>query len=131
MQWKLFRGNWWLFLKGSGDYEAIGYYPTSIFNNGQMARNATLITYGGETAGPSPYPPMGSGELASKGWQHAAFQNSIFYIPRDENNGAGVWASLTTLPTPSCYSIDLVPSTSGGSWGTYFYFGGLGGDCQD
>jgi hypothetical protein len=58
MQWKLVRGNWWLFIRGPGEYEAIGYYPTSIFNNGQMARNATQITYGGETAPPKPYPQM-------------------------------------------------------------------------
>ncbi len=129
MQWKLFRGNWWLFIRGAGDYEAIGYYPTSIFNNGQMSRNATQITYGGETAPPKPYPQMGSGEHASTGWQHAAFQKGIFYIPRDEDNGTGVWASLTKLPTPSCYSIEITPSSEGGSWGTYFYFGGPGGNC--
>jgi hypothetical protein len=72
---------------------------------------------------------MGSGEHANAGWQHAAFQKSIFYIPRDEDNGTGVWASLTTMSTPSCYSIDLVPSSEGGNWGTYLYFGGPGGNC--
>jgi len=39
-----------------------------------------------------------------------------------------VGASPTKLSTPSCYSIDLVPSSEGASWGTYFYFGGPGGN---
>jgi hypothetical protein len=128
LQWKLYRGNWWLFIRGGGAFEALGYYPTSIFEGGQMSRNATQITYGGETAPPKPYPQMGSGQHASQGWQRAAFQKSIFYIPRDEDDGTGVWASLTKLSPPSCYSIDLVPSSEGGSWGTYFYFGGPGGN---
>lgn len=25
MQWKMYEGNWWLFLKGPGSYEALGY----------------------------------------------------------------------------------------------------------
>lgn len=130
MQWKLYRGNWWLLIRGSGEFEAIGYYPTSIFEGGQMSRNATQITYGGETAPPKPFPQMGSGRHASEGWQRAAFQKSIFYIPRDEDNGTGVWASLGKLSTPSCYSIDVVPASEGGSWGTYIFFGGPGGnDC--
>jgi len=33
---------------------------------------------------------MGSDEFASQGWQHAAYQNIIFYIARDENDGVGV-----------------------------------------
>jgi hypothetical protein len=129
MQWKLFRGNWWLFLKGAGSYEAVGYYPTKIFEGGQMSRNATQITYGGETVGPSPWPQMGSGETADKGWQRAAYQRTIFYIPRDEDDGTGVWANLTVIPPDKCYSIDLVPASNGGSWGEYFFFGGPGGDC--
>jgi hypothetical protein len=128
MQWKLYRGNWWLLIRGAGDFEAIGYYPTSIFESGQMSRNATQITYGGETAPPRPFPQMGSGRHAGEGWQRAAFQKGIFYIPRDEDNGTGVWASLGKLSTPSCYSIDVVPASEGGSWGTYIFFGGPGGD---
>ncbi len=129
LQWKLFHGNWWLFLKGPGSYEAVGYYPTSIFSGGQLSKNATEITYGGETAGTKPYPQMGSGAFANQGWQRAAFQNTIFYIPRDEDDGTGVWADLTANePSPGCYTIDLVPASSGGSWGTYFFFGGPGGN---
>ena len=40
-----------------------------------------------------------------------------------------MWASLTKQQTPPCYSLELTPSSEGGSWGTYFYFGGPGGNC--
>jgi hypothetical protein len=131
LQWKLYSGNWWLFLKGPGDYEAVGYLPTSVYNGGQMSKNATSIIYGGETTrktGDS-WPQMGSGELASQGWQHAAFQNTIFSIPRDENDGVGVWADMTATDEAftSCYTINLVPASNGGNWGTYFFFGGPSG----
>ncbi|MFQ5350751.1 MAG: neprosin family prolyl endopeptidase, partial [Thermoanaerobaculia bacterium] len=128
LQFKLFGDNWWMFLKGPGAYEAVGYYPDSIYGSGPMKDAAAEILYGGETATNGTWPEMGSGQFANQGWQRAAFQNTIFYIPRNENNGVGVWASLSAQePAPSCYTVDLVPASSGGSWGTYFYFGGPGG----
>ncbi len=128
LQYKLFGDNWWLFLKGPGSYEAVGYYPDSIYNSGPMADAASEALYGGETATRDVWPEMGSGEFANQGWQRAAFQNTIFYIPRNEDNGVGVWASPTAQePAPSCYTVDLVLAASGGNWGTYFYFGGPGG----
>jgi hypothetical protein len=130
MQWKLFSGNWWLFLKGPGSYEAVGYYPTSIYNGGQLTRNATTIEYGGEVARKSGdvWPQMGSGAFASAGWQFAAYQHTIFYIPRDEDDGVGVWASLTAVneALTRCYTINYVSANAGSSWGTYIYFGGPG-----
>ncbi len=130
LQWKLYSGNWWLLLKGPGDYEAVGYYPTSIYNGGQLSKLATLIEYGGETTrktGDS-WPQMGSGASANQGWQHAAFQNTIFYIPRDENGGVGVWSELTGMAEglATCYSINVIPAASGGSWGSNFFYGGPG-----
>lgn len=129
LQWKLFSSNWWLFLKGPGTYEAVGYYPTSIYNGGQLATSASQIKYGGETdIENGSYPQMGSGQFASAGWQQAAYQHTIFYIPRDENDGVGVWASLTKVEaSSSCYTIELTPASNGGNWGTYFFFGGPGG----
>lgn len=47
LQWKLYSGNWWLFLKGPGNYEAVGYLPTSVYNGGQNSKNATRIVFGG------------------------------------------------------------------------------------
>jgi hypothetical protein len=127
LQWKYFAGNWWMFYQGS----AVGYYPGKVFNRGPMATNASATLYGGETytAGNN-WPQMGSGKFASAGWSQAAFQNTIFYIPRDENGGTGVWSALTTTATnPACYTINYTGSATGGSWGTYFYFGGPGGVC--
>lgn len=127
LQWKYYQGNWWLFVQN----QAVGYYPGAVYNGGQMATNAELIDYGGETyTSGTDWPQMGSGKFASEGWQQAAFQNTIFYIPRDENGGTGVSASLNTIETnPSCYTIALTPSENGGNWGTYFFFGGPGGQC--
>lgn len=131
LQWKLYSGNWWLFLKGPGNYEAVGYLPTSVYSGGQNSRNATSVIYGGETTRKTgnSWPQMGSGEFASQGWQHAAYQNTIFYISRDENDGVGVWADMTTTDEAfsTCYTINLTPASSGGNWGTYIFFGGPGG----
>jgi hypothetical protein len=135
LQWKLYQGNWWLWLKGPGDYEAVGYYPTSIFNGGQLSKLANSIDYGGEVArllGDN-WPQMGSGQLSEKGWEYAAYQSSIFYIPNGESGGVGVWADLTAADEalPACYTIGLENYPNGGSWGTNFYFGGPGGStCQ-
>lgn len=71
---------------------------------------------------------MGSGAFANLGWQYAAFQNTIFYIPQDIDDGTGIWAQLGTTDEAlaSCYTINYVSANSGSSWGTYFYFGGPG-----
>lgn len=56
-------GNWWLALGG----EWVGYYPAYIYGGGQMSHHAKVIQYGGEVAGQTEWPPMGSGEWAKKG----------------------------------------------------------------
>jgi hypothetical protein len=127
-QWKYYQGNWWLYLQGSGNLEAVGYYPGSVYNGGAMATDAAMVDYGGEVApNGMTWPPMGSGNFANAGFGKAAYQQTIFYISTSDT---GVWASLTPVQTaPSCYTIDYVPASRGGSWGTYFYFGGPGGTC--
>jgi hypothetical protein len=127
MQWRLTGGKWWLFLQGDGAYEAVGYYPVSIYKRGQLSKNATVIDYGGETVGAASWPPMGSGSFASQGPSQAAYQSLIFY-----NAGTGTtdtkWGNLgASQPSPKCYTLKLTPSSSGGSSGTYFYYGGPGG----
>ena len=127
MQWKHSQGNWWLYLQGTGTLDPVGYYPGSIYGSGQLSQYSTLIEYGGETVGITSWPPMGSGAFANAGYQYAAYQRLIYYT---DTSGAGQWASLNPVqPTPSCYTIVYTPSSSGGSWGTYFYFGGPGGNC--
>ncbi len=121
-------GNWWLYLGGTSAANAVGYYPTSIYNGGVMATSAAEITYGGETVceAAGTWPPMGSGEPAENGWQHAAYQRDVFYFPTD---GGARYATLTgETPSPACYT--QVVGTARPPWNTYFFFGGSGGgDC--
>jgi hypothetical protein len=81
---------------------------------------ATLIEYGGEVARKTGdvWPQMGA--QASSGWQFAAYQNTIFYIPTNADDGVGVWANLTTTDEAltSCYTINYVSASSGSTWGT-------------
>jgi len=125
MQWKFTGGNWWLFLQGAGTYDAVGYYPGSIYHGGQLSRYATAIDYGGETVGSTSWPPMGGGAFASQGFKKAAYQRYIFYIDAASTSR---WSSLRAQqPSPKCYTLKLTPAASGGTWETYFYFGGPGG----
>jgi Neprosin len=123
MQWKLYQGNWWLWLNS----EPVGYYPTSIYNGGQLSEQATVIEYGGEVARlvGDVWPQMGSGQFAERGFEFASYQNTIFWITPEET---GVWAELTKADEalPVCYTIELTDYPNGGSWGTYFFFGGSG-----
>jgi hypothetical protein len=124
-QWKYWAGNWWLFIQGT----AIGYYPGSVYRGGQLNYgNATLAEFGGETyTGGSYWPQMGSGYFPGAGFGWAAYQNNIFYIDRPSYNS--YWSTLTRYASnTACYDINITPS-SGGSWGTYFYYGGPGGYC--
>jgi hypothetical protein len=133
MVWRHTQGNWWLYLqKGGGTLDAVGYYPDTFFNGGQLSKNATWTDYGGETALPSigstdTWPPMGSGEFADQGYQYAAYQSVIHYF---DLSGNSQWPTLTPVPDApaTCYTITSVPASSGGSWGAYIYFGGPGGN---
>ncbi len=118
----LYQGNWWLYLKGTSYKEAIAYYPTALFNGGQLATGAQEIDYGGETVGTTSWPPMGSGHFPAEGFGKTCFQRNIYYFAK---TGGSVNASLTaSQPSPACYKINLL---SGGPWNSYFYFGGPGG----
>jgi hypothetical protein len=125
LQYQYFQGNWWLNVQGTW----LGYYPGSVYNGGPMASSSDLTEVGGETyTGGSNWPQMGSGQWASAGNGQAAYQNDIFYIA--DQNTTAYYSSLTTDETnPNCYTIAYTPSSAGGSWGTYFYFGGPGGNC--
>lgn len=125
LQYQYYQGNWWLNVQGTW----LGYYPGSVYNGGPMAGSSDLTEFGGETyTGGSDWPQMGSGQWAGAGFGQAAFQNDIFYIA--DQNDTGIYSSLNTEETnPNCYTIAYTPSSSGGSWGTYFYFGGPGGNC--
>jgi hypothetical protein len=124
LQWKRHTdGNWWLFYRGPGDYIAVGYYPHSLYGDGAMATKSAKVAFGGEDTGSSAAKQMGSGEKANAGWQHAAYQHTIFYI---DTNTTSQWANLDKYESnPDCYTADV--HNIYGSWGTYLYFGGP--DC--
>ncbi|EDR02747.1 uncharacterized protein LACBIDRAFT_307948 [Laccaria bicolor S238N-H82] len=138
LQWYFYQGNWWLYLRGAGAYDAVGYYPGSIYNGGQLTKSAQLIEYGGEVlrfTTAVAWPQMGSGMFPDKGFEQAAYQNAIFYSPPDVNGSASptVWSDLTkaVIGSRSCWDINITESAQGGDWGTFFFFGGPGGDtCQ-
>jgi Neprosin len=126
-EWYLYNSAWWLAINGVW----IGYYPTSVYNGGQMSHYATEVDFGGEVNASETnqnWPQMGSGKPASKGYEKAAYQSSIEYIGLDSK---AYWTNLTTDVTGSgaspspCYSLSYAPAS--GSTGTYFYFGGPGG----
>jgi hypothetical protein len=123
----LYNGNWWIYLGGLAPANAIGYYPTSLYSGGQMASNATEILFGGETVTHAvSWPAMGSGAMASAGWQQAAYQRNTYYFP---TGGGAQWADLTPEePSPACYTLSLASAPA--PWGIYFFYGGPGGgDC--
>jgi Neprosin len=120
-------GNWWLYLGGGAAANAVGYYPTSIYKGGQLASNAQVITYGGETVCRAVgWGDMGSGKFASAGWQNAAYQRDIYYYPAA---GGSAWANLLpTQDSPGCYTVTAASAPD--PWNIYFFFGGPGGtDC--
>jgi hypothetical protein len=121
----LFNGNWWLYLGGTAAANAVGYFPTSIYNGGAMANHASDFLMGGETVctGAGTWPGMGSGAFANAGWQHAAFQRDIFYFP---TGGGAQYAALTgQTPSPGCYTQSI--GNVAAPWNIYFFFGGPGG----
>jgi hypothetical protein len=122
-------GNWWLYLNGLTPEDAVGYYPASIFQGGQMSRNATRIDYGGEAVFGTEWPSMGSGNFGSAGYGHAAYHRDIYYFTGPGPGGSAQSANLSPAqPCPACYTVQY--ATAASPWNTYFYFGGPGGsDC--
>jgi hypothetical protein len=115
-QYFLSGGNWWLALGG----QWVGYYPASIYGGGQMSHHAQIIQYGGEVAALTYWPPMGSGDWASKGSKYAAYQNDIWYY---DTKSVEWWAGLTLKqPSPKCFKDAFLTYAP-----TSFYFGGPGG----
>jgi hypothetical protein len=118
----LSQGNWWLFLNGIDQQHAIGYFPISLFAGGPMATGATTVEFGGETAGITTFPPMGSGAFANAGAGFAAYQRSLHYFSQTgdmqpaELTAAQEWAAAYTIAVGVNAGADPA-----------FYFGGPGG----
>jgi len=121
--WRLVEGNWWLYLNGTDGSSAVGYYPTSLYNGGQLASYATDVDYGGETVNQTVWPPMGSGAFANLGYQRAAYFRNVYFFDTD---GGAQQAQLSgQQPCPNCYTV--VVQQSSDPWDEYFFFGGPGG----
>jgi hypothetical protein len=120
-------GPWHLWLRSTRGWEDVGYYPSEIFNGGQMSREATSMTFGGQEARVlgHAWGQMGSGEFASAGFRRAAFQTDIIYY--EPPSFTTVPPTLTPFVTSSsCYTFENTPGLLG-TTGTAFFFGGPGG----
>jgi hypothetical protein len=122
LEYYLYKGAWWLW---SGDW--IGYYPLKLYKNGALTKHATFLEFGGEVVGTTSWPPMGSGVLPGAGYQHAAYQRSVWYL--DSKGNAHDTALQFDQEAPKCYKISKSPAPGHSSWSQYpyFYFGGPGG----
>lgn len=114
-------GNWWLFYRGPGEYIAFGYYPGSLYGDGEMSRQASIIRWGGEDTGEPSACQMGSGAFPSEGWGKAAFHDTAFYI---DTNTVSQWPTLSKIEIPGdCYRIDI-HNFSDNRQKTSLFFGG-------
>jgi hypothetical protein len=119
-------GRWWLYFNGTQASNAIGSFRVSLFGGGALATQASEIDFGGETAGTTSFPPMGSGLFANQGLQRAAFQRTIGYWA--PSGGGLINANLIPFqPTPWCYTAEV--NLSGSPWYETLWFGGPGGSC--
>jgi hypothetical protein len=122
IQVQFYRGNWWIFLNGV----AIGYYPASLYRQGQLAYSAVLIEIGAESSGTVVWPPEGSGAWSSTGANKAAYARNLFYLDSRLNSH---WSTGLTrgAPSPNCYTVTGPAWNAVSGWGEYFYAGGPGG----
>jgi hypothetical protein len=114
---------WWIYVDGEGSEHALGYFPTSLYGEGPLARGAGQFLCGGEVTGTTSAPPMGSGQFANAGYQHATYQRDIHTF---SSSGARRDADLAlTQPSKSCFTAKT--ATTAAPWGTTLWFGGPGG----
>jgi hypothetical protein len=127
LTWTWMSGNWYLWV----NRQIIGYYPGSLFGNGELATHSTVIQYGGEILGDSRgffyFPQMGSGDWGTQGYGSAAYQRELWHLDVHAN---AIPANLTVNNNCASRSSMLGPYTDPNpSWQTYFFFGGPGGYC--
>jgi len=91
---------WWIYY----NREAMGFYPDNLFNDGQLTKNATYVTFGGESSATEfDFSPMGSGRYAVEGWQLAAYQRMIGYFPVSNQDSPDVHPKIkSTNLKPLC-----------------------------
>jgi hypothetical protein len=121
---KLYEGNWWVYVGGDQDDNAVGYFPGILYDGGPLASGATEVDFGGEVCGGPPFAPMGSGAFAAAGPAQAAYQRNLGV----STVNAGLQTSLplqTDQADPIAYTVAHATSAA---WGEYIYFGGAGGN---
>lgn len=133
IKFQLWRDNWWLKV---GD-RWVGYYPSWLFFGGKgkslfttLGAYADKVHFYGEIADSTEVAgrtgtDLGSGHWPDRGWTWSAYQRNLRYQRdsdgrmEDYDGGTG-WAS-----DPDMYDIET-HMRSGGSWGSYFWYGGPG-----
>ncbi|KAH9576767.1 hypothetical protein CY35_01G181200 [Sphagnum magellanicum] len=118
-------GNWWLQFND----EIVGYWPSSLFNSLKNAADA--IDWGGEIiwdggTNTSVFTDMGSGEPAALGYERAAYQRNLQYVGID-NALHDVTDLQVATEAPLCYTAVAGHNKP---WGSFFYFGGSGSQCN-
>lgn len=134
---RLHQGNWWVWVAG----EWAGYYPYCIGGGAQPCSRGTLFSTSGirdsadrldwygevyDSSAPSATSTdMGSGQLASTGWQHAGYFRNLTYF----------WAPATywwwdsgsvSVTDAACYDANGPFYSADASWRNWFFYGGPG-----
>ncbi|XP_006293351.2 uncharacterized protein LOC17888703 [Capsella rubella] len=116
-------GHWWLQF---GEKYIIGYWPASLFS--YLSESASMIEWGGEVVnsqseeGQHTTTQMGSGRFAEEGWGKAGYFKNVQVV--DGSNELRNPENLQVFTDQeNCYNVK---SGNGGSWGSYFYYGGPG-----
>ncbi|XP_042439165.1 uncharacterized protein LOC122024576 [Zingiber officinale] len=119
-------GHWWLEL---GSSLVVGYWPAFLFSH--LAEHANMVQFGGETVntrslGLHTSTQMGSGHFAEEGFRRASYFRNLQLV--DWDNNLIPLSNLRLLADhPNCYSIR---GGANGAWGSYFYYGGPGGNMR-
>lgn len=121
---KNYYGNLWIYANN----EWIGYYPGSLFRKDGLRSEANKVSWYGEIVdaddGYATYTDMGSGSHAAAGYRKAAYMRNLKYF--ETNRGLPSDYRGTPIVSDSrCYSL-ATWYASGGSWGSYQFWGGPG-----
>lgn len=118
--------DWWIRVNG----EWIGRYPKSLFHSSGLQDQADMYQWYGEIYdGNAPSPTstdLGSGQLPSAGWTHAAYFRNVARFTNNSGSNAFDATGAGNEQDAACYATDT-PSTSGDpTWQNWAFFGGPG-----
>lgn len=118
-------GNWWISVNGVW----MGYYPNGMFAINGMRFQAERTGWGGEVFDAAAHvgsssTDMGSGLFPWEGFGRAAYMRNLM-VQVDQFGALAPFSGNWEREKPACY--DVSGDLSGtGTWGSYFYFGGIG-----